>query len=312
MKALVNILEKGVEPCGSFETWKERWQAEERRIPLSSPEKVTLEQAFYDGCRADRVAWAFSGGYQWAIRSLLPTYIDNSSVLALCITESGGGHPKQIQATLTPDGDGWRVFGRKQFVSGGLGADILLVAVRDGEQPNGLPSIKMIVLQADTQGLTFQEMPALPMVPEVPHAVIQMEIVPLAADAVLPGDGYTCYIRPFRLYEDLHVQAALLGMVTRKGYVLEKPEFVERALACFHGLAGCQLQGEPSAAALAMAGLEPQLSGLLDECIAALPEEHEQAMWQRDRQLLTIAGKARAVRKHKARQWLWPEGAGSL
>ena len=304
MKALAEVLEKDVVPCQNFDSWKAGWQAEERQTPLLSPGKGTLEQAFYDGCRADRVAWAFSGGYQWAIRSLLPTYIDNSSILALCITESGGGHPKQIQASLTSADESWRVSGRKQFVSGGTGADILFVAVRGGEQPDGLPNIKMVEMLAGASGITLQVMPALPVVPEVPHAAVILDDANVTPDAVLPGDGYTRYIRPFRLCEDLHVQAALLGMVTRKGHELHQPVFVERSLALCHQLVGCQVQDEPSTACLAMEGVEHSVNHLLDDLMPALSDSSEREAWKRDRQLLNIASKARAIRKQKARQWL--------
>ncbi|WP_281645645.1 acyl-CoA dehydrogenase family protein [Parendozoicomonas sp. Alg238-R29] len=304
MKALADILRNEVLLCESFDDWKAFWQKEERRIPLSSPERGTLEQAFYDGCRADRVAWAFAGGYQWAIRSLLPSYIDNSSILALCITESGGGHPKKIHSELKQSGNNWNLSGKKQFVSGGTGADVLVIAAREGEQLDGRPQLRMLTLEADTAGLTLQDMPALSIVPEVPHASVVMEGIQVSSEQVLPGDGYLNYIRPFRMCEDLHVQAALLGMVVRKAHSQKVVEMVEQALAYFHLLKGCQLQEEPSAAGLAMAGFEPRLMSLLDDVMGIITDEDELRAWKRDKQLLSVAGKARAIRKEKARHWL--------
>ena len=303
MKLLADILHGPVILIDEFSGWKRQWQ---QRAPDSTA--ATLEQAFYDGCRSDRVAWAFSAAYQWAIRSLIPDYQSSRDILALCITESGGGHPRNIKASLSGSENGWLLSGQKQFVSGGTGADILLIAVNAGVQQDGRPQLKMLQLAADTPGLPLEHMPVLNIVPEVPHARIIMDQIPIPEAAILPGDGYSGYIRPFRMCEDLHVQAALLGMVVRKSFDSQRLEQVEQAVALYHLLQGCQQQSEFPAAGLAMSGAEPWLKILLKQTTGLMTCDEERVAWQRDCQLLNIAGKAREQRQLKARAWLETEG----
>ncbi|MGY0216883.1 acyl-CoA dehydrogenase family protein [Endozoicomonadaceae bacterium StTr2] len=302
MKRLAAILHDSVPEITNFAEWKRQWQQQEAGATGS-----TLEQAFYDGCRSDRVAWAFSAAYQWAIRSLIPNLESSRAIVALCITEQGGGHPRSIHSSLVRQEPHWVLSGQKQFVSGGTEADTLLIAANCGVQQDGRPQLKMLQLPAETAGLSIELMPALSVVPEVPHARVIMENVDVSDTAVLPGDGYDTYIRPFRLCEDLHVQAALLGMIARKGFDPQKFELVEQAVAFVHLLQGCQQQSDFSVASLAMSGVEPHLKALLKQTADLIVSDKEREAWQRDCQLLNIAGKARDQRRLKARAWLATE-----
>ena len=58
-------------------------------------------------------------------------------------------------------------------------------------------------------------MTGLPFVPEISHGTVAFSDVPVDSGSILPGDGYSEYIKPFRTIEDLHVFAAILGFIFR-------------------------------------------------------------------------------------------------
>ena len=59
-------------------------------------------------------------------------------------------------------------------------------------------------------------MPETRFVPEVPHARVQLDAVRVDAAALLPGDGYERYVKPFRTIEDAHVTLAVLAYLLRE------------------------------------------------------------------------------------------------
>ena len=297
MKELSGLLRRPAYECPDIQSWKSRRLLHRPARPVS-----TLKEAFLAGCQSDRMAWAFCSGYQWAIRSLVPELLESPDVLALCITETGGGHPRKIQSSLEPDREGHRLSGEKTFITCGTEADRLLIAARTGEQDDGRPALKMLICPTGAEGIAITTMPPLSMVPELPHATITMNQVVIPAIDVLPGDGYSQYIRPFRMHEDLHVQAGLAGLIARKGYELSQPDILEQSLACFYLLQGIKLTGAEPGDVLALGAMEPFFRELVIRTISLIPEPEEQARWQRDVQILEVAGKARSVRRQKARE----------
>src|SRR5258706_8333879 len=67
-------------------------------------------------------------------------------------------------------------------------------------------------------------MPDTKFVPEVPHAQLQFANLQVDESAILPGDGYDQYVKPFRTVEDIHVQAAVLSYLMREGQRLAWPQ----------------------------------------------------------------------------------------
>ena len=75
-------------------------------------------------------------------------------------------------------------------------------------------------------------MPETAFVPEVPHARVQLQGVRVDAAALLPGDGYARYVKPFRTVEDIHVTLAVLAYLLREARHRGWPqEFSERTTA---------------------------------------------------------------------------------
>jgi hypothetical protein len=181
-----------VRACETFTDWWSSSSAVRAQWP------DTVQRAVALGFGADRLAWAFGGGYSSALHALDPSLPDEPA--SLCATEDGGGHPKAILAKLEEG----RVTGTKRFVSFGAFARTLLVVANE----NG--PLRVVKVRADAPGVRVEPGVELPFVPEVPHASVVLDGAP---GEVLPGDGYDVYLKPFRTIEDLHVSAAVAGYV---------------------------------------------------------------------------------------------------
>ena len=83
---------------------------------------------------------------------IVPPVLRGEQIAALAITEPGGGSDvARIRTTAVRDGDHYRINGEKVFITSGVRADVLTVAVRTGEPgPRGL---SMIVVPGDSAGL---------------------------------------------------------------------------------------------------------------------------------------------------------------
>jgi hypothetical protein len=65
-----------------------------------------FDRAVLGGLASAGVGWAFACGYEAALARLDPE--SAGALTAMCATESGGGHPRAIQASLVPaSGGGW-------------------------------------------------------------------------------------------------------------------------------------------------------------------------------------------------------------
>lgn len=277
------------------------------------------DAALLGGLLADRVGYAFTAGYQAALRALLPD-LPADHRTSLCATESGGNHPRAIRTNIRMDSDGVVVSGHKRWSTlAPLAERLLVVAARgDGETrgdvPAGRPQLVVVCVPAGAHGVKMQPMPETPFVPEIPHAEIELHDVRLPDDAVLPGDGYQTVLKPFRTIEDAHVHLALLGYLLsaarRSGAEQERLEQIAAAIVTAHALAE---------APVAQAGVHVALAGLLEgtravadaitpTLVARLPEEG--ARFQRDRGLLAVAQSARDARRKRAWERLLPASSG--
>jgi hypothetical protein len=281
-----------------------------RHLRLASRFSLPVDVAFAGGFAADRLGYAFASGYHSALRSLLPE-LSREHRYALCVTEAGGGHPAAMNTRLTGSGEGpLRLEGTKAFVTLGTAADVLLVVATEGQDEQGRNRLRLVRLDARRPGVTLTELPPPPFVPEVPHAELRLHAVEVAPDEVLPGDGYTRFVKPFRTVEDCHVFAAVLGwllqVARRSGWPDEVREELLALAVTMRGLA----QAAPASPAVHLA-----LAGALDLCrrrvdgLGALWEQVDlptRERWERDRLLLNVAGKVRAKRREAARQKLTP------
>lgn len=294
MDVLFDTLLAAPTPAGpTFEAFWRATRADRARFEDPTQRAVAL------GFSSDRLGFAFLGGYASALTRVDAT-LGPDDLGALCATEEGGAHPRAINTSLA----GGRLWGAKRFVSGGPFATRLLVVATTGTHGDGRPRLVVARVSPGAKGVRLEAMPELPFVPEVPHASVALEAVAVAPGDVLPGDGYTDVLKPFRTLEDLHVYAATLGylwsVARRAGWPRPVAERLWAAISAALALGGAS----PSAPAthLALAGLLGTSAQLLDEVAplwASAPED-EAARFARDRPLLLVAQKAREARRDKA------------
>lgn len=263
----------------------------------------SFERAVLGGLAADRLGLAFAAGY----RSALLHLTGESGLAAVCITEEGGGHPRAIRTQLKRDGDSVVLSGAKQWATLAGRAKSLLIAASVGEK-EGRNQLRMVRVPIDAEGLTLHEMPPTPFIPEIPHYRLTLEGVTVPADAVLPGDGYGRWIKPFRTVEDIHVIAAAASYVVSVGRDAGWPaEALAEGFVVLSALAN--LVDRPPldpATHLTLGGVLTAFEGWLDRVGGhweAL-EEPVRTRWTRDRGVLGVAGRVRAARFARAAEGL--------
>lgn len=271
-----------------------------------------MDRAIAAGFAADRAGWAFASGYQAALHALFPGAPEDR-ICALCVTEEEGNAPRAIKTTLSKSKNGWVLSGSKRWTTLGPDGALFFVAARDEAASRERAALKVARVASESQGLKIETMAPTKFVPEVPHAQLRFENVAVAADAILPGDGYDSYVKPFRTVEDLHVNAAILAYLVREARRLAWPRnWVERTVAVLFALQ--TLSGEdPSSSTthLALAGALSIGSELLKESEplwSNAASDPAAQRWRRDRELLKVAGGAREQRSARAWERLKPVG----
>ncbi|MBL8363541.1 MAG: acyl-CoA dehydrogenase family protein [Rubrivivax sp.] len=146
------------------------------------PEELggTPADVFMAMAGAEEVARAGSGGLQASLgthgialppilahgsselqRRVVPPVLAGREIAALAITEPGGGSDVaalRTTAVLEPAEGCYVVHGEKTFITSGMRADWLTVAVRTDPQNRGPGGVSLLVIPGDTPGLTRTEL----------------------------------------------------------------------------------------------------------------------------------------------------------
>jgi acyl-CoA dehydrogenase len=86
---------------------------------------------------------------------VLPEVLAGRKIAALAITEpSGGSDVAALRTSAVRDGDHYVVNGEKTFITSGIRADYLTVAVRTDPQSRGSRGLSILLVEGDTPGLT--------------------------------------------------------------------------------------------------------------------------------------------------------------
>jgi acyl-CoA dehydrogenase len=274
-----------------------------RTAALRSRFPLPIDRAMAGGRAADRVGFAFACGYEAALHALVPA-LAPEALGGFSVTEENGNHPRAIQAKLEQSDGCAFLSGKKRWSTMGPLSDVLVVVATTGNGSDGRPVLVAVLVEKGAKGLTVTEMAPPPFVPEVPHAELTFDRVSIAETAILPGDGYSDYVKPFRTVEDLHVNAAMLGYLLSVAARYGRPDVLVQKLVA------------SAATARAVAALDPRrpethvaLAGLLDQVadlVAAaepswsLASDAERERWYRDRVLTGVASKARQQRRERA------------
>jgi acyl-CoA dehydrogenase len=253
------------------------------------------------------LGYAFGSGYQCAGAAMFamaqgsPFFDAGPAALAaFCATESGGVQPRAIETTLTPEGDGFRLRGKKTFVTFGPAAELLWVVASRGSDEQGRRQLCIVAVQPG-KGVTVEALPPLSFVSEIPHGTLDLDVA-VSSEQVLPGDGYTRYLKPFRTVEDCHVHLAMLAWFIAVGRRANWPReqlaqlccmvVTLRALAC--------ADASSSAVHVALGGALSQTSKLVESLDWDVVDAVTRQRFERDRPLLGVAGKARDQRLEAA------------
>ena len=280
--------------------WWPRWRDGAARAATPAA------QALLGGFDADRVGWAFAAGYQAALRALLPE-LPADAVAAFCVTEEAGNRPRDIHTRFVPQADGSvALSGAKRWTTLGPDSSVLLVVGALPQVGDARAQLKVARVAAGTPGLQLLPMPETRFVPEVPHARVQLDAVVVPAAALLPGDGYDAYVKPFRSVEDIHATLAVLAYLLREARQRRWPAgFAERLCAALLTLAALSdAPADAPATHVVLAGALAQAHALYGEAgglWAAAGDDPAAQRWQRDAALFAVASSARGLRA--ARAW---------
>lgn len=297
--ALVHVLRADPQaPAGPLSTVDDWWP---RHLAQAGAWADPASRAIAGGFAADRVAWAFASGYQAALRALVPGLPDEA-LAAFCVTEEQGNRPRDIRSTVRAlPGGGWQLDGAKRWATLGPAGSLLLVAAASADTlGTPRPRLQLLQVPVPSAGLEVVAMPVTRFVPEVPHAALRMEGLRLGAQALLPGDGYEHYVKPFRTLEDLHVTLAVLAYLLREARARAWPEAYREQLVAALALLAALSDGEVSAPEthVALAGALTWAHALHAQAqpLWAAASDEAAARWQRDAPLFAVAGTARQLR----------------
>ena len=278
-----------------------------RRFCAAEPSTAApFDRAVLAGFRANRVAGAFAGGYQGALRALVPGQLADDVIASFCVSEPGGNSPRAIEARLMPRaGGGFTLNGQKRWSTMAPVASVLLVAAHDGVDADGRKRFKLVRIDARAAGVTIQRMPPTKFVPEVPHAELQLVDVVVDSGALLPGDGYAEYVKRFRTVEDIQIHGAVLGYFLGAARRFAFPDtVVERAVsAVIATRVLASLDPDAAETHVALAGTLARDANLLDHSDAHWEkvEQGERECWRRDRKGFgSVAGELREARRRRA------------
>lgn len=183
------------------------------------------------------------------------------------------------------------------MVSGGPWADWFVVLASRGEAEDGRKALSLLTVPSDRAGITIEELDPLPIVPEMPHAIVRFDEVVVACEDVVSDDAWAEYVRPFRVVEDLYVYAALMAWMVVQARRSGQLELVHRFIAL---VAAARCLAEQSlhddATVSGLAGLREMGQEAIEAFDWSKVDVEVRKRWERDRGLLSVASKARARR----------------
>jgi acyl-CoA dehydrogenase len=206
--------------AGTFPRALYRRAAEVGLIGVGYPEALggTPADLFYSIAAAEEVARAGCGGVQASLgshgialppivahgsealkRRVVPPVLAGEKIAALCITEPGGGSDvAALKTTALRDGDHYVVNGEKTFITSGVRADFLTVAVRTDASNKGPGGVSLLVIDGDTPGLQRSELKKMGWwCSDTAHLTFTNCRVPLANRVGAEGEGFKAIMHNF-------------------------------------------------------------------------------------------------------------------
>jgi acyl-CoA dehydrogenase len=186
-----------------------------------------------------------------------------------------------------------------------LAGQLIVVAKTDDSQTNATNRslLKAVLVQQSAKGVQMHAMENMNLVPDVPHASMQLDNV---QGVMLPGDGHTDYSKRFRYLEDIHVLMSFVALILTTAVRNRLPlKISEQCLVLISALESQELLDEPWQH-LHLGEAFKTFEGIVREFEASFEglSTSFKADWLRDKKLFLLANKARQARTEKARAWL--------
>lgn len=256
------------------------------------------------GLHAGQLAFCFAGGYQAALRRLLP-FLPPQAFAALLLSEGKKQRPEDLQTVLTPLSSGrFCLDGEKSYVAGGAVADPLLVVARHGVDAQGRARAVLLVMPPTLPGIVLTAGRDLGFLSVLPHARVNFAGVVVEPEMLVPGDAWRDCARPFRTIEDIHVTAAIAAHLAVSALRFSWPSALfSTLLACIVRLADCAERSptDPFMHIL-LAGAEREMQQCAVQINALTHGQDDEFSrdWQGNQVLIGLAATARAARLQKA------------
>lgn len=321
LSAAPEPLSAGNDPAGWYRLFCDQLLASwncQARMCVEPAGRAHFGNGLLGGFVADRLAWAMVAGHQGAIRRLAWEcgglhLMPEGGIVAFCASEEGGAHPRAVHSSLeaTPDGD-FRLSGQKRWATLAPSAAALLLIASVGHEGDR-NRLRTLCVPSDRRGIAIAPMTVTSPTggggrvtanPEVRHAVIDLNEVPVAPEELLGGDGYTDAIKPFRTIEDLYIGAAMtaynLALARRSGWPASAVEDLLLLLTTAEALAFGPLD-EP-VAHLGVAALGRATARVREAHTAhwELVDEEAAAAWRRATSSGGVAARAKELRRQAA------------
>jgi hypothetical protein len=153
-------------------------------------------------------------------RRWLPGIADGSSIMAFAITEpDAGSNSHRITTTARRDGSGWRLSGRKVFISGVDRADAVLVVSRTEDAKTGRLKPVLFIVPTDAPGFEWQPIDMDLVMPDR-QFMLFLDDVALPSDALV-GDEDAALAQLFAGLNPERIMASALSIGTGR-YALDK------------------------------------------------------------------------------------------
>ena len=216
----------------------------------------------------------------------LPGIASGSLKMAFAITEpDAGSNTHRLATTATRDGDGWRLDGRKVFISGVDEAGAILVVARTGtDERTGRGRLSMFIVDADAPGLERSHVPMAVTAPEQQYLLF-LDGVRVGADRLVGTEGLGLKQVFLGLNPERIIGAAFANGAAR--YALGKASQYARERKVWDVPIGAH-QG--LAHPLAMAYVDVELARLMTQ----------KAAWCHDQGMVLEAGHAANMAKYAA------------
>jgi acyl-CoA dehydrogenase len=141
-----------------------------------------------------------------------PPVLRGARIAALAITEpSGGSDVAALRTLAVRDGDHYVVDGEKTFITSGVRADYLTVAVRTDPEAEGARGISLLLVDGDTPGLTRTPLEKMGWwASDTAHLSFDRCRVPVGNLLGAPGAGFRAIMQNFNA-ERFGMAAGALG-----------------------------------------------------------------------------------------------------